>query len=253
MNILAIDAACSTLSIAVARNDEIIYEVKDSGTKQSEIIMDCIDSLMKKASLKPQALNGVLCMGGPGSFTGLRIGYSIAKGLALSLSIPFVPVPTLDCIAFQRTGINKQINFNNEQSTMSNEKIENNNNNNQRSEEIILTVIEARKGAFFYAFFNGYKRLTPDADGTTGQITDIIRKADKGKITAITGPGAQLLYDALPQELKTSIISDSEIRGYAKELILIAKNNKLFDNDNSVYLFSGPEYLRKTDAELSLK
>jgi len=228
MNLLAIDSACSILSIAVSKGDDIIYTETDAETKQSEIAMECIDSQMKKTSLKPQDLNGILCMGGPGSFTGLRIGYSIAKGLALSLSIPFVPVPTLDCIAYQITTDNSAETF-----------------------EIALTAIEARKNAFFYAFFRSGERLTPDTDGTAEQIIAAINSYKSKKIM-LAGPGAISLYSALPPQTKNNIIIDDKIRGYAKELILIAKDKNLFNNDNSAYLYSGPEYIRKTDAELNL-
>ena len=242
MNLIAIDSACSVLSIAVSRDDEIHYTETEAGSRQSEIAMDCMDSLMKKASLKPQELNGILCMGGPGSFTGLRIGYSIAKGLALSLSIPFVPIPTLDCIAYQSEG--------NEEREKKNEKIEIR--CERLTENLVLAVIEARKGAFYYAFFQSGKRLTPDTDGTTEQIAAAIKEIEKGNNITLTGPAASLFYDALPPEPRAVLVLDSECRGYAKELILIAKDKNLFDNDNTAYLYSGPEYVRKTDAELSL-
>ena len=228
MNLLAIDSACSILSIAVSKGDDIMYTQTDAETKQSEIAMECIDSLMKKASLKPQDLNGILCMGGPGSFTGLRIGYSIAKGLAISLSIPFVPVPTLDCIAYQITTDNSGEIF-----------------------EIALAAIEARKNAFFYAFFRSGERLTPDTDGTAEQIIAAINSYKSEKII-LAGPGAISLYSTLPPQTKNNIIIDDKICGYAKELIYTAKSKNLFNNDNSAFLYSGPEYIRKTDAELNL-
>ena len=245
MNLLAIDAACSILSIAVSIDNEILYTDTDAGTKHSEIVMDNIDSLMKKASLKPQALDGVLCMGGPGSFTGLRIGYSITKGLAISLSIPFIPIPTLDCIMYQLQIKNEhdekkhRITYG-EQSSINSEK-----------RELILAVIEARKDAFFYAFFRNGERLTPDADGTTGQIAELIKNTDKSKKITVTGPASFLFYNALPPEIRDGITLNDENRGYAKELILIAKDKDLFNNDNSAYLYKGPEYIRKTEAELS--
>ena len=219
MNLLAIDSACSILSAAVSRGEEIFYEETESGMKQSEFVMDIIDSLMKKAGLKPDDLDGMLCMGGPGSFTGLRIGYSIAKGLALSLSKPFAPVPTLECVSFET-----------------------------QNDELLLAVIEARKNACFYAFFKNGKRVTEDRDGDYARIADEIEK-HSGKII-LKGYGALSLYNSLPQNLKEKIIFNFEKKGCAKELIYYSMKNNLFDNDNSAFLFSGPEYIRKTDAEL---
>ncbi|WP_461257266.1 tRNA (adenosine(37)-N6)-threonylcarbamoyltransferase complex dimerization subunit type 1 TsaB, partial [Treponema sp. R80B11-R83G3] len=142
MKLLAIDTAASFLSLAAANENEIFSSETEAGTRHSELVMELIDSLMKKAGIMPKDLNGILCMGGPGSFTGLRIGYSIAKGLALSLSAPFAPVPTLECIAH-------------------NEKF---------AQTVTLAIIEARKNAFFYAFFKNRQRLTEDKDANLSQI-----------------------------------------------------------------------------------
>ena len=236
MNLLAIDSAAKTLSAALSRGDDYFYAEADAQMKQSELVMEFIDSLMKKASLKPDDLNGVLCMSGPGSFTGLRIGYSVAKGLALSLSIPFVPVPTLDCIAYQLTD-NSEVNAHSSLLI-------------SRS-SLQLAVIEARKNACFYAFFRGGERLTPDVDADFSQIAEEISRFNE-KIV-LSGPGSFLLFDSLPDELKEIVLIKNENRGYAREIILIAKALNLFDKDNTAYLFSGPEYLRKTDAVLSLE
>jgi len=225
LNLLAIDTACSVLSIAVAAEDEIFCAETEAGLKHSEIVMNIIDSQMKKASLAPSKLDGVICMGGPGSFTGLRIGYSIAKGLALSLSVPFIAVPTLDCMAFAYS-----------------------------SGEVVFPVIEARKNSWFFAIYHGEKIIKPASEAAAAQISDeIIKTAEiKEKIT-LTGSGAAPLYASLTQEAVKYIIYDNENRGYAKELIAIVKKQNLLNNDNSAILYSGPEYIRKTDAELNLR
>lgn len=223
MNLLAIDCGTSILSVAISRGQELFYSQTDAGMRQSEIVMDFIDSQMKCVSLKPGDLNAVLCGGGPGSFTGLRIGYSIAKGLALSLSIPFVPVPALECISVS---------------------------DEQLTKKTVLAVIEARKNAYFFAFFKDGQRLSLDRDADIAQITDEIRRYTE-QIT-ITGPGAALFYDSLPQDLKERTVLNNEDKGYAREIIIIAKKRKVLDNDNTAYLYSGPEYIRKTDAEINL-
>jgi len=224
MNLLAIETAASILSIAVLKNNEIFVSETIEGTRHSELVMDLIDSLMKKAGLSPKDLNGVLCMGGPGSFTGLRIGYSVAKGLALSLSIPFAPIPTLECLVCAE----------------------------RFKKGVTLAVIDARKNAWFNAFFKDGNRLTEDTDSELLQITEEIKRYVKdGKIT-LTGYGSQTLYASLPDELKTNITLVNENKGYAKELIAIAEDKKLFSGDCTANLYSGPNYIRKTDAEIAL-
>jgi tRNA threonylcarbamoyladenosine biosynthesis protein TsaB len=226
MNLIAIDSCSSVLSIAVSRRDGIFHTEVEAGMKHSELIMDSIDSLMKKVILNPRDLNGVLCMGGPGSFTGLRIGFSVAKGLALSLSIPFVPVPTLDCIVFPC-----------------------------RKDGLTLTVIEARKNAWFFAVYQNEKLIIPAADADIEQIIPEINKLETtgNEKIAITGYGAASLFEVLPRELQEKFNLRTEKRGYANELIAIAKAKNLFDSYNETAVYSGPEYIRKTDAELMLE
>jgi len=225
MNLLAIETAASILSVAVSKNEEIFISETIAGTRHSELVMELIDSQMKKADLLPKDLNGILCMGGPGSFTGLRIGYSIAKGLALSLSIPFAPVPTLECIVYGE--LSKQ--------------------------GVTLAVIEARKNAYFNAFFKDGNRLTEDKDSELLQITDeIAQYVKEGQKITLTGYGSRVLYETLSENLKANITLVNENKGYVKELIAIAENKKLFSNDCTANLFSGPEYIRKTDAEIAL-
>jgi tRNA threonylcarbamoyladenosine biosynthesis protein TsaB len=226
VNLLAIDSCSSVLSVAVSRGDEIFHTEAEAEMKHSEFIMDCIDSMMKMASLNPCDLNGVLCMRGPGSFTGLRIGFSVAKGLALSLSIPFIPVPTFDCIAFPC-----------------------------RNNRLTFAVIEARKNAWFFAVYRSEKLIISATDACLEQIIPEINKLktiENEKIT-ITGYGAASLFEKLPCELKEKINFNTEKRGYAEELITIAKSMNLFDNYNETALYLGPDYIRKTDAELNLE
>jgi len=226
MNILAIDTAGALLSVAVEKSceeEKIFYTETEAGVKHSELVMDRIDDLMKEASLSPSDLDGVVCMKGPGSFTGLRIGFSIAKGLALSLSIPFAAVPTLDCVALHHSGLT-------------------------------LAAIEARKGAWFFAFYSDGKPLSPAADGEAAQIAAEIERhiENKTQTITLTGSGSSSLFDSFPQKIKNSITPAFENRGFARELIYIAKKDKLLENNDVTLLYSGPEYIRKTDAELSL-
>jgi len=224
MNLLAIETAASILSIAVLKNKEIFESEAIEGTRHSELVMDLIDGLMKKAELSPKDLNGVLCMGGPGSFTGLRIGYAVAKGLSLSLSIPFAPIPTLECIVCGECF----------------------------KQGVTLAVIDARKNAWFNAFFKDGNRITEDTDSEFSQITEEIKKYVKDEKITLTGYGAKSLYEALPDELKANITLVNENKGYAKDLIAIAESKKLFSDDSTANLYSGPNYIRKTDAEIAL-
>jgi len=224
MTLLAIDSFSSVLSIAVLKDGVFHCAHTEAAMRQSELVMTLTDNLLKEAGLKPEDLQGVLCMEGPGSFTGLRIGYSAAKGLALSLSIPFAAIPTFDCVAY-----------------------------GFKNDSNVLTIADARKNAWFYAFFSNGKRVCKDADGDYALIANDINSIMKNgneKIT-LAGPGSSSFFNSVLNKQKERFVISQEKYIYAKELILTAKENNIFENDCSRYLVSGPEYLRKSDAELN--
>lgn len=100
-NILAIDTSTDYLSIALSRGGKIIAKFhKKSDMRHSILLVPTIVKLLKKARLKPSAIDFFAISIGPGSFTGLRIGATVVKGLAFALKKPIIPVPTLDAIAY---------------------------------------------------------------------------------------------------------------------------------------------------------
>jgi tRNA threonylcarbamoyladenosine biosynthesis protein TsaB len=100
MKVLAIDTSNFTLSVAVADGQAIIGEYTTNIKKNHSLrAMPAIDELMKEVGLKPKDLDKIVVAAGPGSFTGVRIGVTIAKTLAWTLNIPIVPVSSLQLIA----------------------------------------------------------------------------------------------------------------------------------------------------------
>jgi len=100
MNLLALDTSSTSGSIAIRKNDQVIYAAYfDIKITHSETLMPQIDSALRFCHLQPSDLNGLLIANGPGSFTGLRIGLSTAKGIATALSIPLIPFSTLKMFA----------------------------------------------------------------------------------------------------------------------------------------------------------
>lgn len=98
MIILALDTATPVASVALS-DGERIFELAESVTTYSERLLPIIDALFSEAKLAPRALQAVACSAGPGSFTGLRIGLSTAKGLCLATDAKLVLVPSLAALA----------------------------------------------------------------------------------------------------------------------------------------------------------
>ncbi len=100
MTILAIDTSTDYLSLAILKEGKIIARFhKKAKMRHSVLLVPMIDKLLKNARLKIKNIDCLAISIGPGSFTGLRIGLTVVKGLSYALKKPIVAVPTLDAIA----------------------------------------------------------------------------------------------------------------------------------------------------------
>ncbi|WP_196260391.1 tRNA (adenosine(37)-N6)-threonylcarbamoyltransferase complex dimerization subunit type 1 TsaB [Pelagibacterium limicola] len=102
---LAIDTSRERLQLALAmRDDRVDTAVEEIAKGHAEIIMDRIGALLARNGHDYLDLDQVAVTTGPGSFTGLRIGLSVARGLGLARAIPVIGLPTLFAISLSRPG-----------------------------------------------------------------------------------------------------------------------------------------------------
>ncbi len=101
--ILHIETSTKNCSVALSENDKVsdLLEYAGQGYSHAEKLHVFIDKILKKNGLKLQNLSAISVSKGPGSYTGLRIGVSTAKGLAYALKIPLISVSTLQHMAQQ--------------------------------------------------------------------------------------------------------------------------------------------------------
>ena len=101
MKILAIESSALVASAAVYE-DGVIRALSSSNFKKthSQTLMPMVEQVIKMTETDPESLDAIAVSGGPGSFTGLRIGSATAKGLGLALDKPLIHVPTLDAMAY---------------------------------------------------------------------------------------------------------------------------------------------------------
>jgi len=98
---LAIDTSTDTASIALSSQGGIIVELTwHAGQNHTTELVPNLICILEQTKLNLKDVNGVIVAKGPGSFNGLRVGMSFAKGLALSLNIPIVGISTLEVEAF---------------------------------------------------------------------------------------------------------------------------------------------------------
>ena len=100
--ILSIESSQSCCGACVFFNDNKFYEMSvNLKNSHAEKIFNIIDSVIKASGISLKDISAVAVSCGPGSFTGLRIGMSAAKGLAFGASLPIIPVPSFEALAFQ--------------------------------------------------------------------------------------------------------------------------------------------------------
>lgn len=125
MNILAIECTHAALSVAVM-NAGVVTEARSADWKKAaETLVPLIEQVMAESALDLKQLDCIAISSGPGSFTALRIGMAIAKGVAYGLGIPLVPVPTMPAMAASL----------------------------QADTGTVMAVIPSRKGEYYYASY----------------------------------------------------------------------------------------------------
>ena len=101
--LLSFDTSTPHLAVVLSEDGAgIASRVQDDGRlSHAEKLNVLIDEVLREAGVALSAVNAIGVGAGPGSYTGLRIGLSAAKGLCFALDIPLMALPTLDILAFE--------------------------------------------------------------------------------------------------------------------------------------------------------
>ncbi len=147
MLILALDTTAKAASVAVADGERLLalYNI-DNGLTQSELILPMAENILKSLHLTFSDIELFAVSAGPGSFTGVRIGTAVIKGLAFGRDVPCVCLSTLEELAENLAGLRG----------------------------ILCPVMDARRGQVYNALFrsdgNGITRLTEDRAISTDEL-----------------------------------------------------------------------------------
>lgn len=107
MKILAIESSAMVASVAILDENTVLAEYTINHKKtHSQTLLSMIDEIVTMSEVELESLDAIAVSGGPGSFTGLRIGSATAKGLGLALDKPLINVPTVDAMAYNFAGSN---------------------------------------------------------------------------------------------------------------------------------------------------
>lgn len=105
MKILGLDSSGLVASVAVVEDDNLLAEYTVNYKKtHSQTLLPMLDEIATMTELDLKTIDAIAVAGGPGSFTGLRIGSATAKGLGLALGKPLISIPTVDGLAYNLWG-----------------------------------------------------------------------------------------------------------------------------------------------------
>ena len=220
MLVLAIDTATKIGSVALYDDKtgvigEINLYVK---VNHSNVIMDAVDSLFKLSGLNIKDVDRIAVTIGPGSFTGIRIGTAIAKGLAYSLKKPIVGVNELDVLAHM----------------------------GENREDIIVPLIDARKERVYFSKYRYIDNiLLREEEYKDGELREILDDL-KGKKVTFIGDGAtvneKLINEILEKDYTIFSKANSIPRaGVAAQISLHLPEDNLYTLE--------PLYVNKSQAE----
>ena len=223
--ILCLETATPSCSVALVHNGEVLACEEDpKGQNHSEKITLFIDSVMKKAGISYNQLDAVAVSMGPGSYTGLRIGVSTAKGICYAVSKPLIAVETLHAMAFGGLSIVRR-RFLHSQSSV---------------EMTLVPMIDARRMEVYAAIFD---ENVNKIKGTEAVIIDENSFADlkKDHHLYLFGDGADKCAELFANDDKITVIKDFYCS--AKYMNVIAQQ-KLDNKDFVDVAYFEPFYLK---------
>lgn len=221
MLILSTDTSTSYYSVALCDDDHVLAELSvDGGRRHSERLIDSVDWLLQQTHLKLGDIDMLAVAQGPGSFTGLRVGVSTWKGLALGAGLPLVGVSTLDATASLCAV----------------------------SDGLVCTLLDAKMAEVFgaiYLFEGGRRRTTlPER---VCPVEDILAKIE-GDVLFV-GDGAEVYRNRIEDALHSATFAHGACRFPRASAVAAEARRALDEGAASDPAHVRPVYLRKSQAE----
>lgn len=229
MKLLAVDSSGMTASVAIMEDDLITAEYTVNYKKtHSQTLLPMLEEISGMIELDLNTVDAIAVAAGPGSFTGLRIGSAMVKGLAEALNKPIIPIPTVDGLAA----------------------------NLYATDKVICPIMDARRNQTYTGLYeyvkaeNGYEQkcLVPQC---ATAITDIIEKINELEREVIfLGDGVPVFKEIIAEHVCVpySFAPASCNRQRAAALAVLAvEAYKLGKTENAVE--HAPDYLRLSQAE----
>ncbi|SDE43750.1 tRNA threonylcarbamoyladenosine biosynthesis protein TsaB [Cellulophaga baltica] len=212
--LLNLETATTNCSVSIAENGNLlaIKEFDSAAYSHAEQLHVFIEETLQMASLQMADIDAVAVSKGPGSYTGLRIGVSAAKGLCFALDIPLIAIPTLESMASQAN--DAEVNF-------------------------VIPVLDARRMEVYSSVFNQDMEEIRETKAEIIDENSFQEYAAKGKVL-ILGNGAQKCKETLTHP---NFSFDTTVVPSAKEMAMLSYKKFKENNLENVAYFE-PYYLK---------
>lgn len=212
--LLFIDTSSKNCSTLIAENEQILAQRFEADTRShAQLLPVFIQELFTETGMEPSELDAIVVSAGPGSYTGVRIGMSLAKGMCYTLDLPLIALDSLICLG----------------EAMIKEEA--------KTDAIYLASMDSRKGEIYYAALDGYGRVLEESQPAVVKDLDWDKWGDKR--IYIAGNTQEKLVDYPKSSELSRIKLDYSAKNY------IQKGFECFVNktyDNLVY--KEPNYLK---------
>ena len=215
MKILAIDSSSLVATVAIVDEEKILAEYTINHKKtHSQTLLPMLGEIVKMIELDMKEIDAIAISGGPGSFTGLRIGSATAKGLGLALDKPLIHVPTLDAMAY----------------------------NFYKTEEVICPIMDARRNQVYTGLY------------TFMGIDELIQKLNEmNKKVIFLGDGVPVFKNYIEENASFDITFAPAHLSRQRASSVGALGYEYFKKGKiQTAAEHGPEYLRLSQAEREL-
>lgn len=225
MLILGIETATEQVSVAIGGHEGVLGLLEVTrGRRHAETLVPSIEFLCKQADIEIQEFGAIAVDVGPGLFTGMRVGIAAGKAMAQALRIPMIGISSLDLLAFPL----------------------------RQSDRVIASVIDARRGEVFYAFYRqvpaGVQRVT---EPRVGRADDLIADLlSRGQEAVCVGDGALRYRDQITDSVRVDFAEQYLSHPSAAPLVQLA-HAKAMREDWVHHSALAPLYLRRPDAQIN--
>ncbi|WP_312433205.1 tRNA (adenosine(37)-N6)-threonylcarbamoyltransferase complex dimerization subunit type 1 TsaB [Lacrimispora sp.] len=224
MRILGIESSSLVASVAVVE-DEVLtaeYTVNFKRT-HSQTLLPMLDEIVKMVELDLETIDAIAVSGGPGSFTGLRIGSATGKGLGLALKKPLVSVPTVDAMAYNLYG----------------------------SAYLVCPIMDARRNQVYTGIYDNQSGFSVIKEQCAMDILELVDELNAaGQKVIFLGDGVPVYKQQIQEKITVPFLFAPAHLNRQRAAAVAALGGLYYEEGKTLTAAEhSPEYLRKPQAE----